>query len=396
MSNFARPIALSACIATALCGGAMAQTPSRPSVSQDQNALPTEMMMLPRAGSTPSVPSAPTLVQAPIPQAAVPAVPAAGVVPPAAIAPGQAAVPQAALPQTLPTTVPPAPGQPGVPGQAVAGQPAPPSMSQQAFQQAIDGLLPLNPEMLGQFNRTLDSNRRAAVVPTPGSTNPTTRSIQLNLRPGEALPRLNMAAGNVSTLVFADMTGAPWPVQSVTVANSDAYQAVAAGTSGPTNMVVISPKQHYASANNLVVTLVGHPVPIVFSLDTGGRSVDYRVDVSIRARGPNAMVEVSSGSVGLAPTDDSVMRAFSDGTPPRGARRMEASNRDVEVWRFNDNLYIRTPMQLLSPAWIGSMSHPTGFRVYSIPDGGRASLPVLYVSQGGRTSFVTVSEGNRR
>lgn len=257
------------------------------------------------------------------------------------------------------------------------------------------GTAPLTPEMITEMNTTLDRTRRAAAQPPGGMIQPVTRSIRLSLQPGEALPRLQMAPGNATAMVFSDSTGAPWPVQSFTVADERAYRVQPAGESGRTNMLVISPLQFYAMSNNLIVTLAGHPVPLVFVLETGPRQVDFRVDVSVGRRGPNAAPEVLAVG-GLAPTDDTAMRAFGDGTPPRGARKLETSLRDVEAWRFNSMLYIRTPHQLLSPAWVGHAASPSGFRVFSIPDAGQNALPVLYVSHEGRPVFVTVSEGSRR
>jgi intracellular multiplication protein IcmK len=386
-------------LAVALISVAAAQSPPSPAQrgaeGRDQG-LPVEMMMLvpPRPSGGPASPRVPESV------AGAPAR-----VAPVVQAPSTASSPASVPPQTNVAAVPPTAAASATPSEDLQ-IPSPsqtPSRGQSlqvpgddaAFRAALQGLLPMTPDMIRSFNGHIEDVRRAAVRPAPGAGVPVTRSVSLNLRPGEALPRVNLAAGNVSALVFADQTGAPWPVQSVTVANSDAYQAVEAGERGKTNMVVISPKQHFAAANNLIVTLVNHPVPIVFGLDTGTSSVDYRVDVTVRARGPNAAPEVAIGG-GLAPTDDALLRAFADGTPPRGARQLQASRQDIEVWRHNDMLYVRTPLQMLSPAWVGYMAHPTGVRVYTIPDGGRASLPVLYVSADGRSQFVTVTERRGR
>jgi intracellular multiplication protein IcmK len=386
-------------LAVALISVAAAQSPpsaAQRGVEARDAALPVEMMMLvpPRPsgsaphrerGSEPVSGSAVSPASVAQPPAVVP--PPVRVPPQGNIAPVTSAIPSAAPSEDLQI---PAPSQ-----TPPRGQPLQVQGDDAAFRAALQGLLPMTPEMIRSFSGHIEDVRRAAVRPAPGAGVPVTRSVALNLRPGEALPRVNLAAGNVSALVFADQTGAPWPVQSVTVANSDAYQAVEAGERGKTNMVVISPKQHFAAANNLIVTLVNHPVPIVFGLDTGTSSVDYRVDVTLRARGPNAAPEVAIGG-GLAPTDDALLRAFADGTPPRGARQLQASRQDIDIWRHNDMLYVRTPLQMLSPAWVGYMAHPTGVRVYTIPDGGRASLPVLYVSADGRSQFVTVTERRGR
>src|SRR5690606_8094639 len=139
--------------------------------------------------------------------------------------------------------------------------------------------------------------------------------------------------GNATTLTFSDLTGAPWPVMSVTVGNPTAYQANEAGEKGSTNMVVVSPLTNHAQANNLVVTLLGHPVPIIFTLETGKAEVDYRLDISIQHRGPNAAYDIVA-STSLPPTNDAAVQGFLDGVAPKGARKVATSSRDVEAWRF--------------------------------------------------------------
>jgi intracellular multiplication protein IcmK len=203
----------------------------------------------------------------------------------------------------------------------------------------------------------------------------------LSLRAGEVAPTLHLAPGNATVLTFYDETGAAWPVMSVTVGNPTAYSAQEAGDKGKTNMVVISPISNFADAN-LVVTLVDYPVPVLFSLVTGDGTVDYRLDVGITSRGPNAQYDIAQGS-DLEPTNDPTMQSFVDGLPPKGSVKIDTTNPDVEAWRLGDMDYIRTPLELLSPAFIGRQMHPSGIKVYSITD-----TPVLMFSQDGRMTMV--------
>jgi intracellular multiplication protein IcmK len=210
----------------------------------------------------------------------------------------------------------------------------------------------------------------------------------MTLRPGEAIPVLRTFPGNTTNLTFADATGAPWPVQTVVSGNPNAIKVERAAPDGvPTNIVVVSPLQQFAFLNNLVVTLVGNPVPIIFAIETGNSGhVDFRVDVNLRGRGPNAAVE-PTGIATLAPTNDSTMQAFVDGIAPQGARRMFSSRPDVEVWRLNDVMYVRTPLELLSPAATARASHVSGVKVYSL-----MYAPVLILTQNGQRVRVTVDD----
>ena len=245
------------------------------------------------------------------------------------------------------------------------------------------GLLPMTNRQIQDFKGRADQTQRAVAQPAT-TPNPVSRSIVLSLKPGERPPTLRLFAGNATTLTFSDVTGSPWPVMSVTVGNPTAYQAQEAGEKGKTNMVVISPLAGHAVANNLVVTLLNSPVPIIFQLETGRDTVDYRLDVSLQVRGPNAAYDIIN-QTSMAPTNDSTVQAFLDGTPPRGSRKVKTSSRDVEAWRLNDLVYVRTPLELMSPAYVARARNVSGTNLYTLVDS-----PVLLVSQDGRMTQVTV------
>jgi intracellular multiplication protein IcmK len=260
----------------------------------------------------------------------------------------------------------------------------PPSPEDLAFQQALQSLLPLSAPQVTKYKQSLDETQRAVAAPVGAAPRPVTSSIPLSLKPGEKQPRLRLYPGNATTLTFSDVTGAPWPVMSVTTGNPNAYVAQEAGERGKTNMVVISPLTTHAVANNLVVTLVNHPVPVIFTLETGVAEVDYRLDVSIQARGPNAAYDIV-GSSTLAPTSDRTVQALLDGVPPKGARKVSTSNGDVEAWKLNDLVYVRTPLELMSPAHVGRARNVSGTNVFTLID-----APVLVFSQDGRLASVTI------
>src|SRR3546814_7366607 len=79
----------------------------------------------------------------------------------------------------------------------------------------MEQLLPMNPEQIGEARRAIDRSRAASVKPLRPVV-PVSRSLDLTLQPGETPPVIRTALGNVSTLTFSDITGAPWPVLSVT------------------------------------------------------------------------------------------------------------------------------------------------------------------------------------
>ncbi len=196
-------------------------------------------------------------------------------------------------------------------------------------------------------------------------------------------PVLRVQPGIVSTLTFSDVTGQPWPVLSVVTGNPSVYVAQPAGEEGKTNIIVVSAIQRHIPSN-LAITLVGHPVPITLQVEQGSPETDYRLDVRMSSRGPNAAQEIVAVS-SLAPTNDSTLLKFLDGTPPTGARQLRTSSGDVEVWKYEDVQYVRTRGEIISPGYTARSNNVAGVNVFLMAD-----APVLLVSSGGRTTQVRV------
>jgi len=265
---------------------------------------------------------------------------------------------------------------------ALAPRPAAKNKRDEAFENAIRQVNPFTEGQIRQF-RSEDAKVRRAIAAPVNPGRPVSRAVKVTLRPGEVPPVIRVQPGMVSTLTFSDLTGQPWPVMSVVVGNPSAYVAQSAGEEGKTNIIVLSAiAEHIPS--NLAVTLVNHPVPILLAVEQGQPETDFRVDVRIEARGPNAAQDIV-GMSSLAPTNDSTMIKFLDGTPPQGSRRLSTSSPDVEAWRFEDILYVRTRGELLSPAYTARSNSVAGVNVYVLNDS-----PVVLVSNGGRTSQVMI------
>jgi intracellular multiplication protein IcmK len=285
-------------------------------------------------------------------------------------------------------TLPPSAGQAAVPppvaapaATAAGGSQASRTPEDEAFENAVKNLVPLTPDQIKEFRRRQDEARRAQSLPlTP--VRPITRTISLTLKPGEPTPIIRVAAQRVTTLTFVDVTGKPWPVLSVATGDPTTLEAKSAGPQNETNIITLSPIK-YQGATNVAVTLTKYPVPIVMTVTTGESEVDYRVDVRVGARGPNAIADVI-GAGGLAPTNDQTLIGFIDGTPPRGAEKVATSSRDVEAWIFDKMMYVRTNLELLSPAYLQKSSGNAGVNVYQLVE-----APVLIVSRDGQMASVT-------
>jgi intracellular multiplication protein IcmK len=250
------------------------------------------------------------------------------------------------------------------------------------FREALKIIAPMSPEQIEHYNRELDARDRARGKEVE-SVNSSTRSIRLSMKPGEMPPVIKVSPGWISTLTFSDVTGAPWPVMNVLAGNKDAYEALNAGAPGDTNMITISTRQAYVRSN-LAVTLIGASVPVILTLDPTEPNIDVRVDIQVDQRGPKAAYDMMSGS-GLAPTNDSTMLAFLDGVAPDGAKKLQVADREVQAWRYDDQLYIRTSRTMLSPAYISKQSNVSGTNVYVLNE-----APVLLFSDNGRMFSVMI------
>jgi len=286
-----------------------------------------------------------------------------------------------------------APAPPPPPG-ARAPMPGPTTLlpprgaeEEAAFRSLLRMISPMDEAQLRVLRQLLD--RQALVLAEPPSgvrPTPRTRAISLTLRPGEELPRLRLFPGNATSITFSDVTGAPWPVQSFTVGNPQAFAASEAGERGRTNMLVVSPLASRIVANNLVVSLAGHPVPVVFAIEAGGEEIDFRVDVTVRARGPHAVPEPVRPP-DIPPTDDRTIQAFLDGVPPSGAEPLRTSHRDVDAWRFRGRMYLRSPFEVMSPAWRARARHVSGAILHVMDE-----TPVVLMTERGRMFQLRIPE----
>jgi intracellular multiplication protein IcmK len=294
-------------------------------------------------------------------------------------------------PATYPAQQQQAAGQPGQPGLGlpVAQQPSKEEMEKKAFDQALKVLNPMTPDQertVRQENDKIDKARGEQLAPVQ----PVSRSQRVSLKSGEAPALIRTSPGWISTITFSDVTGQPWPVLTVTNGNPTAFNVQSSGPAGSTNVITISSLQPYVSSN-IAIMLVGAKVPVMMTLaPNNGGPVDFRVDAQMDQRGPNASLdEIYSDT--LPPTSDSTMLGFLDGVPPGDAVKLKTSNGEVQAWRYNDMLYIRSDKSLLSPAYVSKQSNASRVNLYVLNE-----APVLVMSNsdrnagGGRLESVTI------
>lgn len=250
------------------------------------------------------------------------------------------------------------------------------------LEKASQFVAPLKPsEIRGLRNQFEDTRRATAYQPIQAI--PRISTLSVDLSPGSVLPVLRVLPGEMSTIVFVDYTGAPWPLAAAPrVSNNELFDVEwLEGTSS----VIVSALSTF-NDGNITVFLKGLPTPVVVKLATGEvdsphnnvRIVDYRLDLRIPGRGPNAKSLVE-GTPKLGLYNDT-LQAFLDGVPPTEAKRVEVEGapKMVQVWQIENSLFIRTPFSIQT-AFEQSLSAADGTSVYQIA----------------LTPFVSLSENNR-
>lgn len=212
-----------------------------------------------------------------------------------------------------------------------------------------------------------------------------TVTIQATLTPGTTPPVVKLSNGYATALSFLDDTGAPWPVESVTVGDESQFRVEF--PKKPGNVVIISPT-HYLSQSNLIVLLKGASVPLTLSLQSSRHASYYDADVTLDQSGPNARSPKSVPMPAVA--DNSVMRAILDGAGPvtQGVKQLTIHGAaHTTAFLAHGHLYLRTPYTVLSPGWIAVTRSPNE-SVYQMP----LVSPITLADNAGNTLNVSLPE----
>ncbi|OGT38592.1 MAG: hypothetical protein A3F12_06880 [Gammaproteobacteria bacterium RIFCSPHIGHO2_12_FULL_38_14] len=230
-----------------------------------------------------------------------------------------------------------------------------------AFNQMLNKNMPLTPQQVVRLRQQIDLAQRAASILPAIPPKPVSTTLMINLAPGTTPPAVRLAQGYVSSLVFVDSTGAPWPIASFDIGNPKALNLQWDGKSNILLLQAISPY----SNGDIVVRLVGLPTPITLELVTGQRIVDYRVDIHVSGIGPNTK-EIPMGTP-LPSSANQLLFSVLDGIAPPGSKTLQVIGGEAQAWLLGERLYVRTRLTLLSPGWRGKIASPDGMIAYELP-----------------------------
>ena len=259
------------------------------------------------------------------------------------------------------------------------------SEQEEAFKDVETALAPLSDGQMKSIKELYRKVNRQSVLREDVAPTPTFSSLVVDLQPGGIPSAVRLAPGYVSSLVFVDSTGAPWPIRAYDVGDPSAFNIIWNNTdadeSSLSNTLLIQAMSLYKDGN-LVVMLQGLNTPVVLSLIPGQQEVDYRVDVQVPGYGPFAKPEASMYAKATNPVLNTVINNIS----PPNSKLLKVSGGQAKAWLFGDMMYVRTSLPVVSPAWVSTMKGASGtISAYELP-----KSPVILVMDNGRLRKLTV------
>lgn len=230
----------------------------------------------------------------------------------------------------------------------------------EAFNAMIQQNVPLSPQQVVKLKQIIDQSQRAAAMPANVPPKPVSSTIMVNLAPGATPPAIRLAQGYVTSLVFVDSTGSPWPIAAYDIGDPKTTNIQ---WDGKSNVLILQASAPYGDSD-LVIRLVGMPTPITLALVLGQRVVDYRADIHVSGIGPNSK-DLPTGTP-LPNSASQLLLGVLDGIAPAGSKLLTVKGGDCMAWLLGEKMYLRTRMTVLSPGWTGKMVSPDGMNAYEI------------------------------
>lgn len=250
--------------------------------------------------------------------------------------------------------------------------------SQAAFNSMVNTALPMTPDQIHRLKQLFTATQYAQAAPPGTPPRPVATSQVVNLAPGSTPPVIRLAQGFVSSLVFIDSTGAPWPIDSYSIGDPTRFN-IQWNKTDNTLMVQAMSLYNYG---NLAVRLKGLVTPVMLTLIPGQKDVDYRVDLRVQGLGPNAIPLVGET---LPNVTNPLLLGVLDGIPPPGSKELTVCGTDMQAWLLGNRLYVRSHYVILSPAWLATLSSADGTKAYEMQ-----KTPMLLISFHGKAVPVKI------
>ena len=241
------------------------------------------------------------------------------------------------------------------------------SIRNEAFANVPDTLMPLSPDEIKDVRRIFNKTQQAGAFVQDVPAKPVSSTIMVDISPGASPPVIRLSSGFVSSLVFLDSTGAPWPIKAYDLGDPKSFNIqwsqATGGDDAIDNTLMIQAITMYKVAN-LAVVLRGLNTPIMLTLVPGQEVVDYRVDIRAPGMGPKAKPVYNM----MPATPNSMLIDFLNGVPPQQAKSLRVTGGEASAWKVDKTMFLRTDMTIVSPSWISTMTGSQGgVNAYELP-----------------------------
>lgn len=303
------------------------------------------------------------------------------------------------------------------PAGSYAASPIPVAMEtpdQTARHDAEREAIPLTLEDIMRLGRRLkDVDRAEEAVQTEMATPNARPAIRVSFAPGQQTSVIFTTKGYPTAISFVDSTGQPWPIawnMSSATANADGGNNCSAGAGGSrksggspavqtsgfyvcvpfkgSNTINVQPVS-LQPRGGLLVTLQNAPKPVSFLLIAGRNSYDDNLTVRVSGSGPNAKERIDTRP-GAPGTGAPFMNAMLSGVAPSAATPLAVegvSPDEVRAWRIGNEMYLRTRLVLMTPAWDSSEHGEGGYTIYAFHE-----TPYVLLSDAGHTISASLKE----
>jgi intracellular multiplication protein IcmK len=238
--------------------------------------------------------------------------------------------------------------------------------SQKIFNDIMNELLPLSPEEIRRFKGKVDKRNKALTNSPPNSLG--NRSLTINVTPGVTSPKVTVSPGLLTALVFTNSKGESWPVTSVVTGDNQLINSEIHKDSK--HQILVSPLARNGHSN-LLVGLKNLDQPIMIRLYiNSGVDPSQNVDglVNFRINSPEPPAEPSFGSVPSAEME--LLLDLCDGLRPNDGVYLTTKPELPESYVYQERpggpLFVRTPWDLVWPAWSAKAGSLSGQVVYRI------------------------------
>jgi intracellular multiplication protein IcmK len=229
-----------------------------------------------------------------------------------------------------------------------------------AFDSALQKFFPLSPEQIDLIYNAYEQKLEVSSLPYTPVPSAVTSTRHISLSPGSEIPLVRLSKGYISSIIFLDQTGQPWPIANYTLGNPESFDI---NWDTQSNALFIQSMKVWAFAN-IGIRLQGLPTPIMLNLASSQGEVDYRLDFTIPELGPFAKENPRGVEQGY-PMDNKLL-AYLDGSPPPMAIPLVLDPAIGQAWLDGAHVILRLKDSLLSPQWSGQTVSSDGTKVYQI------------------------------